>query len=82
VDAAQEGQNAQWQQREGTTMKRTGIVLATLLLSSVDSTPAADKRPNLIIVGSFGAGIYAMCGKAFDPRLMLAWPTAPLCRDG
>ena len=30
-----------------------------------------------IIVGnSFGAGNYAMCGKAYDPRLILAWPTA------
>ena len=30
-----------------------------------------------VVVGnSFGAGNYAMCGKAYDPRLMLAWPTA------
>jgi len=26
--------------------------------------------------GSFGAGHYALCGKAFDPRLILAWPSA------
>jgi len=26
--------------------------------------------------GSFGAGNYAMCGKAYDPRFMFAWPTA------
>src|SRR5262249_34357200 len=26
--------------------------------------------------GSFGAGNYALCGKGFDPRFMLAWPTA------
>ena len=32
-----------------------------------------------IIVGnSFGAGNYAMCGKAYDPRLILAWPTAKI----
>lgn len=32
-----------------------------------------------IIVGnSYGAGNYAMCGKAFDPRLIYAWPTAKL----
>jgi len=30
----------------------------------------------LIVGGSFGAGNYALCGKAFDPRFMLAWPTA------
>jgi 3-methylcrotonyl-CoA carboxylase beta subunit len=32
-----------------------------------------------IIVGnSFGAGNYAMCGKAFDPRLIVSWPTAQM----
>jgi len=31
---------------------------------------------NVICGGSFGAGNYAMCGKAYDPRFMLAWPTA------
>lgn len=32
-----------------------------------------------VVVGnSYGAGNYAMCGKAYDPRLMLAWPTAEL----
>ncbi|MBO9699457.1 MAG: acyl-CoA carboxylase subunit beta [Sporocytophaga sp.] len=32
----------------------------------------------LIIGNSFGAGNYAMCGKAYDPRLIFAWPTAQL----
>lgn len=32
-----------------------------------------------VIVGnSYGAGNYAMCGKAYDPRLMVAWPTAQM----
>ena len=32
-----------------------------------------------IIVGnSYGAGNYAMCGKAYDPRLIIAWPTAQI----
>ncbi|HAS44245.1 MAG TPA: methylcrotonoyl-CoA carboxylase [Microscillaceae bacterium] len=32
-----------------------------------------------IVVGnSYGAGNYAMCGKAYDPRLMIAWPTAKI----
>ena len=36
-----------------------------------------------IIVGnSFGAGNYAMCGKAYDPRFMLAWTTAKLAVMG
>ncbi|MGO4835830.1 carboxyl transferase domain-containing protein, partial [Rhizobiaceae sp. 2RAB30] len=31
---------------------------------------------SLIIGGSYGAGTYAMCGRAFDPRLMGMWPNA------
>ena len=31
---------------------------------------------SIIIGGSFGAGHYAMCGKAYDPRFIFAWPTA------
>ena len=30
----------------------------------------------MITGGSFGAGNYALCGKAFDPRFIFAWPTA------
>lgn len=30
----------------------------------------------VILGGSFGAGHYAMCGKAYDPRFLFAWPTA------
>jgi acetyl-CoA carboxylase carboxyltransferase component len=33
-------------------------------------------KVTLITGGSFGAGNYALCGKAFDPRLIFAWPTA------
>ena len=32
----------------------------------------------VIIGNSYGAGNYAMCGKAYDPRLILAWPSAEL----
>ena len=32
----------------------------------------------IIIGNSYGAGNYAMCGKAFDPRLIAAWPSAEL----
>ncbi len=32
----------------------------------------------LIIGNSYGAGNYAMCGKAYDPRLIFAWPTAQI----
>jgi acetyl-CoA carboxylase carboxyltransferase component len=30
----------------------------------------------VVIGGSFGAGNYALCGKAYDPALILAWPSA------
>jgi acetyl-CoA carboxylase carboxyltransferase component len=32
----------------------------------------------VVMGNSYGAGNYAMCGKAYDPRLMLSWPTAEL----
>jgi 3-methylcrotonyl-CoA carboxylase beta subunit len=36
-----------------------------------------------VVVGnSFGAGNYAMCGRSFDPRLMVAWPTAKIAVMG
>jgi 3-methylcrotonyl-CoA carboxylase beta subunit len=36
-----------------------------------------------VVVGnSYGAGNYAMCGKAYDPRLMVAWPTAKIAVMG
>ena len=36
-----------------------------------------------IIVGhSYGAGNYAMCGKAYDPRLIVAWPSARIAVMG
>ncbi|WBO83213.1 acyl-CoA carboxylase subunit beta [Hymenobacter yonginensis] len=33
---------------------------------------------SVVIGNSYGAGNYAMCGKAYDPRLIVAWPTAQL----
>jgi len=36
----------------------------------------------VIMGNSYGAGNYAMCGKAFDPRLIVAWPTAQLAVMG
>jgi acetyl-CoA carboxylase carboxyltransferase component len=32
----------------------------------------------IIMGNSYGAGNYAMCGKAYDPRLIFAWPTAQI----
>ncbi len=36
----------------------------------------------IVLGNSYGAGNYAMCGKAYDPRLMLAWPTAKIAVMG
>lgn len=36
----------------------------------------------IILGNSYGAGNYAMCGKAYDPRLIAAWPTARLAVMG
>jgi acetyl-CoA carboxylase carboxyltransferase component len=36
----------------------------------------------IIIGNSYGAGNYAMCGKAYDPRLIIAWPTAQIAVMG
>jgi 3-methylcrotonyl-CoA carboxylase beta subunit len=37
---------------------------------------------SIVIGNSYGAGNYAMCGKAYDPRLIVAWPTAKLAVMG
>lgn len=36
----------------------------------------------VVIGNSFGAGNYAMCGKAYDPRLIVAWPSAKMAVMG
>ena len=36
----------------------------------------------ILMGNSYGAGNYAMCGKAYDPRLIVAWPTARLAVMG
>jgi acetyl-CoA carboxylase carboxyltransferase component len=36
----------------------------------------------IIMGNSFGAGNYAMCGKAYDPRFIYAWPTAKIAVMG
>jgi acetyl-CoA carboxylase carboxyltransferase component len=33
-------------------------------------------KVTVVIGGSYGAGNYALCGKAFDPRFIFAWPNA------
>src|SRR5205085_2172069 len=37
---------------------------------------AAVPKLTVIVGGSFGAGNYGMCGRAYDPRFLFSWPTA------
>src|SRR5271167_1715660 len=59
------GRDAEW----------SGIIRAGAKMVNAVSNSVVPKI-SVIIGGSFGAGHYAMCGKAYDPRFMFAWPTA------
>jgi len=59
------GKDAEW----------SGIIRAGAKMVSAVSTSVVPKIA-VIVGGSFGAGHYAMCGKAYDPRFLFAWPTA------
>jgi 3-methylcrotonyl-CoA carboxylase beta subunit len=59
------GRDAEW----------SGIIKAGAKMVNAVSNSVVPKVV-VIVGGSFGAGHYAMCGKAFDPRFVFAWPTA------
>jgi acetyl-CoA carboxylase carboxyltransferase component len=59
----------------GKDSEQHGIIRAGAKLVNAISNSVVPKV-TLITGGSFGAGNYALCGKAFDPRFVLAWPTA------
>lgn len=59
----------------GRDSERDGIIKAGAKLVNAISNSRVPKL-TVILGGSFGAGNYALCGKAFDPRLIFAWPTA------
>jgi 3-methylcrotonyl-CoA carboxylase beta subunit len=59
------GRDAEW----------SGIIRAGAKMVSAVSNSVVPKI-SVIMGGSFGAGNYAMCGKAYDPRFIFAWPTA------
>ena len=59
------GRDAEW----------SGIIKAGAKMVNAVSNSVVPKITE-IIGGSFGAGHYAMCGKAYDPRFVFAWPTA------
>ncbi|EMI21881.1 Carboxyl transferase domain protein [Rhodopirellula maiorica SM1] len=59
----------------GKQAEQAGIIRAGAKLVNVVSNSVVPKL-TIIVGGSFGAGHYAMCGKAYDPALILAWPSA------
>ena len=59
----------------GRDAERSGIIRRGAKLVSAVSNSAVP-RITLIVGHSFGAGHYALCGKAFDPRFLFAWPGA------
>jgi 3-methylcrotonyl-CoA carboxylase beta subunit len=59
----------------GRDAERTGIIRRGAKLVSAVSNSTVPKI-TLIVGHSFGAGHYALCGKAFDPRFIFAWPGA------
>src|SRR5205823_2228342 len=59
----------------GRDSEQAGIIRAGAKLVNVISNSVVPKL-TVITGGSFGAGNYALCGKAFDPRFIFAWPTA------
>ena len=59
----------------GRDSERAGIIKAGAKLVSAISNSRVPKL-TVIVGGSYGAGNYALCGKAFDPRLVYAWPSA------
>ncbi|REK08636.1 MAG: acyl-CoA carboxylase subunit beta [Planctomycetota bacterium] len=59
----------------GRDSERGGIIKAGAKLVNAISNSRVPKL-TVLVGGSYGAGNYAMCGKAFDPRLIFAWPTA------
>jgi acetyl-CoA carboxylase carboxyltransferase component len=59
----------------GRDSEQAGIIRAGAKLVNVIANSIVPKI-TVILGGSFGAGNYALCGKAFDPRFIFAWPTA------
>ncbi len=59
----------------GRDAEQSGIIRSGAKLVNAVSNSVVPKI-TVIVGGSFGAGNYAMCGKAYDPRFIVAWPTA------
>jgi 3-methylcrotonyl-CoA carboxylase beta subunit len=61
----------------GSRAEHSGIIKDGAKMVSAMANSTVPKF-TFIIGNSYGAGNYAMCGKAYDPRLIYAWPTAQI----
>jgi len=61
----------------GSKSEHSGIIKDGAKMVNALSNSVVPKF-TVIIGNSYGAGNYAMCGKAYDPRLIIAWPSAAL----
>ncbi len=61
----------------GKMAENNGIIKDGAEMVNVQANSVVPKFA-IIMRNSFGAGNYAMCGKAYDPRLIFSWPTARL----
>ena len=59
----------------GRDAEESGIIRSGAKLVNAVSNSIVPKI-TVVLGGSFGAGNYALCGKAYDPRFIVAWPTA------
>jgi 3-methylcrotonyl-CoA carboxylase beta subunit len=59
----------------GRDAEQSGIIRSGAKLVNAVSNSIVPKI-TVVVGGSFGAGNYAMCGKAYDPRFIVAWPSA------
>jgi len=65
----------------GSRAEQGGIIKdGAEMVNAVDNSVVP--KFTVVVGNSFGAGNYAMCGKAYDPRLLVAWPTATIAVMG
>ena len=65
----------------GSRSEHNGIIKDGAKLVNAVSNSVVPKF-TVVVGNSYGAGNYAMCGKAYDPRLIVAWPTAKIAVMG
>jgi len=65
----------------GSRSEQSGIIKDGAKMVNAQSNSVVPKF-TVIMGNSYGAGNYAMCGKAYDPRLIIGWPTAQVAVMG